>query len=71
MLLTSTAGKDEKTNGSAPFYECSAINGFSSDRCLGGFNSECAEGHRGPICALCEPKWYQAPPSARSPWASR
>ena len=39
---------------------CKIINGFKEDRCLGGFNSVCREGHQGPLCAVCQPRWYKA-----------
>ncbi|KAL1525118.1 hypothetical protein AB1Y20_019990 [Prymnesium parvum] len=50
---------------STPFYPCIRLGGLSAGRCLGaaqrnGFESECAEGHGGPICGHCLPGYYTA-----------
>ena len=36
-------------------YEC-PLNGS----CLGGLDSECAEGYIGPLCAVCKPNYYKS-----------
>ncbi len=43
------------------FHECTPSGtGLPSTRCLGGWNSTCADGYRGPLCAICDPSWYRS-----------
>ena len=31
-----------------------------SERCEGGHNSECQDGHEGPLCSVCKKGWYKS-----------
>ena len=56
-------GLNTTVSGVELYQPCKPINGFSSARCLGGYDGSmgltqstaCANGHYGPLCSLCMP----------------
>ena len=61
-LSNATDGGVDTLVGKLELYrECKPINGFNSSRCLGGPDSECAAGHWGPLCSLCQALHFKGP----------
>jgi len=70
---SSAQAAQRKANDNPSLYhECTPSGtGLPASRCLGGWNSTCADGYRGQLCAICVSDWYRAGRSCEPWWRAQ